>query len=591
MNQTNPQLRGIDLKTLLRIVRYWWWIFLSCICLGGIVGYWLSLQSPATYKSSILLLIEDTYSPVQSFAVPDVLSGERANTYLGLLRLDLTIEYLVTDLQMDREMLETWLLDVHPVRLNNSQLYEITVLGQNPKVAFDVANLLPTILNGQLNALRIQRFSESRASLQAQMDLLEQQIATVEASINIDSSTEQNELPANLVQYQNTYANLLQSYENLRLVELQTLDQINVMRSARFPTAPQPRNIILNTLFGIGIGIALASAIVLLIEYADDKIRSPESLQQVLDTTFLGAVPTIPQQHEENGRFDSQLITANNPRHPISEAYRIIRTNLQFSNIDAANDTLLITSPGPSGGKSTTVANLAITMAQTSRSVLVVDADLRKPTQHHLFELQYAKGLSDALLNPTDCPLQYTYPVGVPNLHLMPSGVIPPNPAELLGSQRMQELILQLEKHFDVVIFDTPPLLAVSDSAILANRIKNTILVVNAKRTTQSSLMQATSALDKVNGCLLGIIMNEFHRTSGYYYPYLSPKTGPRARVITAITELAFGGIFSVFRGRPPSNSPHRGEPDFPPVGGTEGGDVPQLLEKILLEDNLMTKR
>jgi protein-tyrosine kinase len=176
------------------------------------------------------------------------------------------------------------------------------------------------------------------------------------------------------------------------------------------------------------------------------------------------------------------IITHLDPRAPISEQYRTIRTNIQFSSVDESIQSLLITSSGPGEGKSTTVANLAIVFAQQGKKVLLIDADLRKPTVHYTFQLNNHIGLTNVLTKQSTIDFSVNK-TDIENLFVMSSGPIPPNPAELLGSKAMDEFLEVSLQQFDMVIFDTPPVLAVTDAQILANKCNGTILVVNSGKT------------------------------------------------------------------------------------------------------------
>ena len=513
----------IDFRLMLRIARFWWWVFVYCVIAGVVAAYWASARAPLTYRASTLLLIEESsYSPSQAVTSQDVISSNRANTYLALFHRDLVIAYLSEHEGLSEHELENMLGVISGERINRSQLYEVVVTALDPAIAFDVANRLPDVLNGQINTLQEGRFAESRASLQAQMDLLTDQIAASELELNTARSSEdRSAAQSNLVQYQNTFSSLLQSFEQLRLLELQTLDQITVMRSPSFPESAESRNIMLNVVLGALIGLTLGALIVAMIEYMDDRVQSPDQLKQTLNSNFLGAIGRLPIADEgKKHPLPDELIVARLPRHPISEAYRAIRTNIRFANVDGTVNTFLVTSPNPGDGKSTTTANLAISMAQMELSVLLIDADMRKPTQHKLFRVRNTTGLSNALFDEAQNYRNYIHKTGLPNLTLMPSGVLPPNPAELLSSQRLRLLLTHLQGEFDLIIFDTPPLLAVTDAAILGSVIGNSVLVINAKRTKQTALQQAAGSLRNVNGRLLGVVMNDLQENSRSYYYY-----------------------------------------------------------------------
>ena len=202
------------------------------------------------------------------------------------------------------------------------------------------------------------------------------------------------------------------------------------------------------------------------------------------------------------------LITVADPRSPVSEAYRTLRTNLDFSSLDKPLKTMLVTSAGPEEGKSTVLANLAVTTAQAGRRVILVDCDLRRPTLHSIFNLKNNVGLTTMIVDDTAMespPLQDT---GVEGLQLVSSGPLPPNPSELLGSRRMEEIIAALLERADVVLFDAPPVVAVTDAAVLATKVDGVLLVINAGGTKRDYARAAKARLEKVNANLLGAVLN-----------------------------------------------------------------------------------
>lgn len=213
------------------------------------------------------------------------------------------------------------------------------------------------------------------------------------------------------------------------------------------------------------------------------------------------------------------LITQLNPRSPISEQYRTIRTNIEFSSADQELQTIIVTSSGPGEGKSMTAANLAVVYAQQGKKVLLIDADLRKPTVHYTFRADNLRGLSNILVNETKLE-DVTYPSSVEHLDIITSGPIPPNPSELLGSKRMRSLIEEAEQLYDVILFDTPPVLAVTDAQILANFVDGTILVVRSKETEYEAAIKATEALENAHAKLLGTVLNDLEKANTHYYYY-----------------------------------------------------------------------
>lgn len=214
-----------------------------------------------------------------------------------------------------------------------------------------------------------------------------------------------------------------------------------------------------------------------------------------------------------------RLIAKLNPRSPIAEQYRTIRTNLQFASVDHPLKTILITSSSPAEGKSMTAANLAVVYAQQGKRVLLIDADLRKPTVHYTFRLNNIRGLSNILIGETN--LEDTAIISdIDNLDVIPCGPVPPNPSELLGSRRMEMLIEQARDLYDIILFDTPPILAVTDAQILANFVDGTLLVIRSDQTEYEAAIKAKEALEHSTAKLLGTVLNDREKTasSTYYY-------------------------------------------------------------------------
>lgn len=214
------------------------------------------------------------------------------------------------------------------------------------------------------------------------------------------------------------------------------------------------------------------------------------------------------------------LITHLNPKSPIAEQYRTIRTNIDFSLADRNLRSLVVTSSGPGEGKSMTTANLAVVMAQQGRKVLLVDADLRKPTVHYTFRLINTEGLSNLLTKRAKLTDVITK-TDVDNLYVITSGPIPPNPAELLSSRAMHELMTQALGIFDIIIFDTPPVLAVTDAQILSSQVDGTVLVVASGKTEKDAALEAKDLLQKSQARILGVVLNRQPiKNSRYYYYY-----------------------------------------------------------------------
>ncbi len=212
------------------------------------------------------------------------------------------------------------------------------------------------------------------------------------------------------------------------------------------------------------------------------------------------------------------LITLTDPRSPISEAYRSLRTNLSFYSLDNPLRSLVVTSPAKAEGKSTTIANLAVTMAQSGRKTILVDCDLRRPSLHALFDLRAEPGLTNVILHDDAAlPLQET---GVENLWLLASGPKPPNPADLLGSKKIDQLLAKLNEMADIILFDAPPVIAVTDAAVLGAKVDGVLLVINAGHTRRDHAERAKELLEKAKVRIIGATLTNAPKDSslGDYY-------------------------------------------------------------------------
>jgi len=208
-----------------------------------------------------------------------------------------------------------------------------------------------------------------------------------------------------------------------------------------------------------------------------------------------------------NSCHDS-LVTLTDPRSPIAEAYRGLRTNLEFSSLDHPLKTLLVTSAAPEEGKSTILANLAVTIAQAGKRVILVDCDLRRPSLHQIFGVDEELGLTSMVVDDEALAAPPLRETGVPGLQLLSGGPLPPNPSDILGSRRMEEIIRLLADRADMVMFDAPPVIAVTDAVVLASRVDGVLLVISAGKTKREHVQRARDLLNKVNARLVGAVLN-----------------------------------------------------------------------------------
>ncbi|GAA3400856.1 polysaccharide biosynthesis tyrosine autokinase [Pseudarthrobacter polychromogenes] len=294
---------------------------------------------------------------------------------------------------------------------------------------------------------------------------------------------------------------------------------LSVITPASVPSSPSAPNTKLNILFGFLIGAAGGVGLALVRTTLDNRVRGEADLRLVTDSPLLGGIAF------DNDATKKPLLTQAPHQSPRAEAFRQIRTNLQFANVSGTARTVLVTSSLPGEGKSTTAANIAIALAEAGQAVCLVDADLRRPMINEYLGLDRNAGLTTALVGaaPVNDLLQ---PWGDDHLYVLSSGQIPPNPSELLGSEAMKDLILELEQQFDIVIIDAPPLLPVTDAAVLSQHVGGVVVVVGSHKIKRQDLEKSIRALDMVEANLLGVILNRLPSKGpdAYTYSYYTNK-------------------------------------------------------------------
>ncbi|HXE79334.1 MAG TPA: polysaccharide biosynthesis tyrosine autokinase [Vicinamibacterales bacterium] len=294
--------------------------------------------------------------------------------------------------------------------------------------------------------------------------------------------------------------------------ELRT-SNIRVIDPAEVPGAPVLPRRNRDLMMAAVSGAILALGLVFLFEYLDNRIKSPQELRRHLGLPFLGMVPKI----DTSGPM---LLHEGAPA-AFAEAIRSLRTNVLFSSAEEGTRTIVVTSAGPGEGKSLVSGNLAVSLAQAGQRVLHIDADMRRPRVHEIFETTQEPGLSNLLVG--DCkPSEAVRKTSVQNLWILPAGMIPPNPAELLGSKRCQEYFGRLGEHFDWIVIDSPPIMAVADAAILANSATGVVFVVGSDQTSRHSAKAAVEQLESVGAHIIGAVLNraDVHRNPYYYSAY-----------------------------------------------------------------------
>lgn len=292
---------------------------------------------------------------------------------------------------------------------------------------------------------------------------------------------------------------------------------LSIITPAEAPTSPSAPNTRLNIAIGLMVGLALGIGAAIFRTILDNRVRGEADLRRVTDAPLLGGIAF------EQDAARKPLLTQAPHQSPRAESFRQLRTNLQFANVSGHAKTVLVTSSLPGEGKSTTATNLAIALAQAGQTVCLVDADLRRPMINEYLGLDRTAGLTTALVGASDVN-DLIQPWGDDDLYVLTSGQIPPNPSELLGSDEMKHLIVRLEQAFDTVIVDAPPLLPVTDAAVLSQHVGGVVLVVGAQTLKRHDLERSLAALEMVGANLMGVVLNRLPTkgADSYSYSYTS---------------------------------------------------------------------
>jgi capsular exopolysaccharide synthesis family protein len=312
------------------------------------------------------------------------------------------------------------------------------------------------------------------------------------------------------------YQTLLQRAKETGISGNLKTSNVRVVDSAELPDRPVSPRHALNLLLGLFGGAFFGIGLAFFFEYLDNTVKTPEEIETHLGLPSLGLIPALAQK----GKLGNPLINNGVPAH-FAEAFRALRTNILFSATEDGCRSIVVTSTAPSEGKTMVAGNLAIGMAQASQRVLLIDADMRRPRTHEVFNLAVEPGLSNLLVGNAKAS-EVVQRTQVTNLWVLPAGKTPPNPAELLGSKRFAELLGSLKAHFDVVVIDTPPVMAVTDAAIVAHRASGVLFVIAADQTSRHAAQQALDQLEQARGRFIGAVLNrvDLERHAYYYARY-----------------------------------------------------------------------
>jgi tyrosine-protein kinase len=497
----------MDPKRFLAIMRRRRWVIIVTTTVAVVVAIIATLLTPPSYEASVILRIAAaaaTGGSTDYVSYDDIMYVDRLlNTYTKIATSDSKLQELAQKLGMPAGAKALHVVAEMPA---NTELISIKVEDKDPALAAQAANTLADILMADfrnqyaqggtaVEGVLSQQLDQTKATLDKAWKTYEDLVATSKNSDQVATARRDVEFA------QDQYARLLDQYERSRVAGTVRANTISVVQQATVPEAPSKPKRELNLALGLMLGLVAGGLLVFLLEYLDTTLYTTEQIEETTELSTLARIPTD-GVHGRNQR--SHLFNSNSPQ---EEAFRRLRTNILTLSKDLRIRTLMVTSAGPGEGKSTVVANLARIIAKSQRRVIVVDSNLRAPSLHKVFHLPNDSGLTSILKR--EATLEDTLQLSsIPGVLVLTSGPVPAGPAELLGTPQMATLMKQLARQFDMVLLDTPALMAVTDASVLVPLVDGVVLVVGRTRVRQEALRATREQLADLKAKLVGVVVN-----------------------------------------------------------------------------------
>ena len=514
----------MDPQKLRKLVRRWAIPVVLITLVGGVVAYAVTKRMTPIYQAQATVLV--VAGPQQAGANAGVaLSNDQVTTTAASLMTEPPIlQRVIGELKLSTTT-DQLAREVTATPITNAQLVNVTVQNPDPALATRIANTLSSDFVDQVTSQNTQRVNLAGAALEAQIKSL---AATVTSeNIALAKAQAQNQdttlLTAEIANNSSLLTTLETNYDTFKTTQAQNLETVSIAAPASQPTKPSSPVLALDLALGLIAGLLVGLGIAALAEYLDQGLSTEEDVRERLGVPCLAIIP----------RFNAGAGARRDHRHEerAREAYRRLRTNLLFSELDKPLKSIVVTSARPGEGKTRTASNLGVSLASTEKSVLIVDADMHRPNQHRVFHKPITMGLSEMLLAaaPEGHPvLNGRNDTTYANLSVLTSGVLPPNPSELLASKRTELLIHGLEKVRDVLVIDTPPAQALTDALSVAAHSSGVILVVESGKTNATQARAVIDSIQNVGARVLGIVLNKAkdRQLGSYYYYEQTPAEG-----------------------------------------------------------------
>ncbi len=505
--------------------RHKWIVALVVLATAG-VAFGLSVTQTPLYRATAEVLVESG-TPQQLF---DPVSGAYRDPARDIQN---EIEFINSDavtVAVEDELADP--ADVSVSTREDVDLIAISATSDDAQLAADTANTYADVYLRERRQQSVQDYQDSALVVEAQLQQLNNQVAAITTNLEsvsiqiiaavpgtpIEELTQQQaRLEQRLSAIEEERTSLQATARQLELTaELLRDGTATITQQAEVPEVPFSPQTLRTVILAVVVGLILGVGLAFLREYFDDAVRTKEDIERASGLSVLALLPKQTNWRNESRPY---LVTIEKPQSPPAEAYRSLRTAIQFMGIDHPLEVIAITSSRSGEGKTTTTANLAVALAQSGLRVLALDCDLRKPRLHQFFGVDNQKGFTTALVDgDLTGALHELNDFG--RLSVMPSGVVPPDPAELLASSHTDALFKTLLPHFDVIVVDSPPVLPVTDALVLSRMTDAVILVTSARKTSRRDLHRSVELLNQVDAPVIGTVLNDISTDAGYGYGY-----------------------------------------------------------------------
>jgi polysaccharide biosynthesis transport protein len=520
----------MEIRQYLEPLIKWWKLILVACLLAGISSFLVVSRQAPIYQTRVSLVIGRAVYEANPSGGEIGLAQQLASYYANIAEREVIRNATMTALNLP------FLPSYSSQAVPNSQIIEITVTDTDPYRAQAVANELANQLIKQSPSNPDLREQKREDFIRGQLELLETQIQETQDEIaqkenemgSLNSARQLSEAQGDIAALRQKLTTLQSNYATMLGSSLgRAPNSLNLMETAALPTRPIGPDRFTTILMSIAIAFLISAGAAYVIEYLDDTIETPEEINRTLNLPVIGFIPEI------NKEVDKASIVSERPKSLVAEAFRALKVSLDFNQVNTPARSFLVASVSKTEGKSMVASNLALTFAISGKKVILLDADLRRPSLHTNLKLPNEKGLSSLLLHPEQSIQEYITPMAVENLSVITAGEPVPNPGDLIGSQRMKDILSELSERTDYLIVDGPPIL-VTDSSILSTEVDDILIVVGFGLTRKSEAVVALKRLESVGAKIAGVVLNRIPRNNrGYYrlyhYDYGMPAEETRA--------------------------------------------------------------